>query len=223
MYKTEEKYFFFCCLKEGFCPQIYNFIFFIKLLKEGTQKYNQQNRQSASNNDLSLPLEQKVTIPGAVLIKIGQPFRTENMMEAFKLHRLNDPKSLMLPGLIETLTIWLLKPQCYFFVNSRGRSSVVDTRCFGSLRQHLTPWKETHYFPVGLSLSVSMGQAVPKLSREALISDHQMKVVIVRGLPWFSAPKLSNCPPGLFCWKTAYYRISQQENFVMDIKLDDYL
>lgn len=67
-----------------------------------------------------------------------------------------------------------------------------------------------------------MGQAVPKLFREALISDHQMKVVIAEGLPWSFAPKLANCPPGLFFWKTAEHRISQQENFVMDIKLDDY-
>lgn len=49
-----------------------------------------------------------------------------------------------------------------------------------------------------------------------------MKVAIAEGLPWSSAPELSDCPPGLFCRKTAEHRISQQENFVMDIKLDDF-
>lgn len=49
-----------------------------------------------------------------------------------------------------------------------------------------------------------------------------MEVVIAEELPWSSVPKLSNCPPGLFCRKTAEHRISQQQNFVMDIKLDDY-
>lgn len=49
-----------------------------------------------------------------------------------------------------------------------------------------------------------------------------MKVVIAEELPWSSVPKLSNCPPGLFCRKTAEHRISQQQNFVIDIKLDNY-
>lgn len=143
MCKTQETYFFFSCLLERLCPQIYNSIFFYKIKKKKTQKYNQQNRQSALNNDLSL---QNVTIPGVVLMKIGQPFRTKNKMEAFKFYRLNDPKSLLLPGLIETLDHLASETSVLFVGSSRGRSGVVDTRCLGSLRQHLTPWKK-HTIP----------------------------------------------------------------------------
>lgn len=90
-------------------------------------------------------------------------------MGAFKFHRLDDPKSLMFPGFNETLPSGFCNECAVSGEPAEGALALLtpDTSWFPALAS--CPLEGRSYFPRGLSLSISTGQAVPKLFQEALI------------------------------------------------------
>ena len=117
-------------------------------------------------------------------------------MRVFKFHRLNATKSLIFSPLIAAQCHLAFVSDVMPLSGSRGRSGAVDK---GYLLVHgtsiLYPGRKQYYFPGGWSVSISKGQAVPRLFREALIWDHWTRVVIVNTPP--PPPRHNFAPPSL--------------------------
>ena len=134
------------------------------------------------------------------------------MMRVFKFHRLNAAKSLIFSPLIAAQCHLAFVSDVMPLSGSRGRSGAVDK---GYLLVHgtsiLFPGRKQYYFPGGWSVSISKGQAVPRLFREALIWDHWTRVVIVNTpLP---PPRHDARSRDCFYCKNAEHRISEQGNW----------